>query len=159
MAETPPPNFAAYPRPDLTSAYGSADKLEALGKGYVGLNYVFLVNVALFLAYQFSGFHPLEQFIGFVVVVFFVVAGLTFPPNKKIGFGKDWPTAGPFLASFLMGLNSALCCGVIGYVVMQQIAMNELKRYGIKTGFLGPSKRILKAAVESRRQIDATPLV
>ncbi len=55
-----------------------------------------------------------------------------------------------------MGLNSALCCGVIGYVVMQQLAGNRMKKYGLRTGFLGVKKSDIAARVLELRSTGGT---
>lgn len=68
-----------------------------------------------------------------------------------IAYGKGWDPSAAMLASVLMGLNSALCCGIIGYVVMQQIASMEMKRYGIPAGFFGIRKAIVTARVAELR--------
>lgn len=79
-------------------------------------------------------------------IMFLAITFLSLPANRKIGFGKGWGPSGPLLASILMGLNSALCCGIIGYVVVQQIAYTEMKRYGITPTFMG----IRRQQVEER---------
>ncbi|MFI5386850.1 MAG: hypothetical protein ACHQ50_12115 [Fimbriimonadales bacterium] len=86
-----------------------------------------------------------------------VIGFCTYPYNKKIGFGCDWSPASPIVASMLMGLNSALCCGIIGYIVMQQIAATEMKKYGLKTGFGGIRKKHV-AAVVAQLRANAQPV-
>jgi hypothetical protein len=145
-----------YHRPGQ-SPYGSAERLQALADGYFGLNIVFLVNVALALASRgvqltISDLRiALFTFVGFLAGTMVVVSLLTYPCNRRIGIGKGWPEYGAVLASGLMGLNSALCCGVIGYLVMQQIASNEMKRYGLRSGFFGIRKKDVRAKVEQLR--------
>ncbi len=72
---------------------GSADKLEALGAGYHGLNLVFVGNIAAALALnmfaQISGGDLLS---GGLILIGIAVLGIgvafaTFPQNKKIGYG------------------------------------------------------------------------
>lgn len=53
MSDVPPPQFASYPR-QSTAPYGSAAKLQELGKGYFGLNTVFIIN--LVIAFAAKGF-------------------------------------------------------------------------------------------------------
>lgn len=85
-----------------------------------------------------------------------IVAFLTYGPNKKIGEGLGWSPSGAVVASVLMGLNSALCCGIIGYVVMQNIALVEMKKFGLKGGGLfGLRKKDVDIAIESLRTQEA----
>ena len=77
------------------------------------------------------------------LVVFAVVFALTLGPNKKIGAGAHWQSWQPILGSFLIALNSALCCGIVGYVVMQTIAANHIKRFG----FRKVNKKEIKARI------------
>src|SRR5579859_7496136 len=153
MGMNPPPpgppegQYAQYYRPGQSS-YGSSDRLQGLVDGYFGLNNVFLINVGLVIGLNvliqslFRSMPPdrdaitvLLVWVGAIVVIGISIGFLTYPSNKKIAYGKDWPPSNATLASVLMGLNSALCCGVIGYVVMQQLAMAEMKKYGVKAGF------------------------
>ena len=142
----PPPQYVAYPRAQI-APYGSAERLKALFDGYSYLNRIFILNVALAIASRALGETAGTPEIWLMIVaVQVLVMGLvigfaTYPGNKKIAFGAGWPPGLGVLASVLMGLNSALCCGIIGYVVMQQIAINHMKRYGLKTAFLGGIKR------------------
>ena len=167
----PPPPQAGTPAPDYTKAYfrpsdipyGSAEKLQALADGYFGLNKVFLVNVLLaiglrvMLAVVTEPASALIAVVGALVVLLLAITFLTLPCNKKIAFGKGWPESSAILASILMGFNSALCCGIIGYVVMQQIAASEMKNYGLRTGFLGIKKKDIAAKVEALRNSPRPP--
>ncbi len=159
--QVPPEGYAAYPRGIPSAEYGSADKLQALADGYFGLNYVFIVNVLLALASRFAGVSvetpqaALAYFAIFATVTFLAVAGLSFPCNKKIAFGKDWPIGNAILASVLMGLNSVLCCGIIGYIVMQVIASNEMKKYGLAAGAFGVRKKWVAERIRQIREVEA----
>lgn len=137
--------------------YGSVDKLWALYQGYNRLTIVFLINIILAIAINvatgglatLSPDSPAGAWSAYVIgigVMFLAITFLTLPANRLIGFGKDWGPSGSLLASVLMGLNSALCCGIIGYAVVQQIAYSEMKRYGVKPGFMG----IRRQQVEER---------
>jgi len=78
---------------------------------------------------------------------------MVYRENAKIAYAKGWSTATVILATVLMSLNSILCCGIVGYAIMQQIASSELSKYGLRTGgFLGLKKRELQAMVERMRQ-------
>ncbi len=150
MSDVPPPQFTSYPRGAI---YGSSEKLEALYKGYFGLNKIFLVNViiALVINAAFRSTGNVVILLGGMLALFVVVVAGTLPFNKQIAIGKDWQPGQAILASILMGINSALCCGIIGYVVMQQLASTEIKKYGLKVGFGGFKKKELEAAIANLR--------
>ncbi|MEQ1822327.1 MAG: hypothetical protein ABL949_07450 [Fimbriimonadaceae bacterium] len=164
---TPPPTSpypyetgsAAYYRPgaDGSPAYGSADKLQALSDGYFGLNPIFGLNVLFALGSNVmirtaSPDNVAMIAIGVIVVMFVSILFLTLPKNKQTAYGKGWSDSNAILASVLMGLNSALCCGVIGYIVMQNIALTEIKRYGIKGGsFFGLKEKDVEAHIAAMR--------
>ncbi len=150
--------YAAYPR-NWATQYGSAERLEAVADGYFGLNKVFGINIVLVLgtnvALRTSFTWPL--YFGAVLLIGLVIGFATYPQNKKIGFGCNWNPATVIIASVLMGLNSALCCGIIGYVVVQQVAANEMKKYGIKGGFGGIKKSLVQAKVQQMQMESAPP--
>ena len=138
----PPPQYAAYPR-ESRAVYGSAEQLRALYKGYSGLTLVFVLNILLSLLIQALFMNAgggedalLIWLIGSAVIGVFVALA-TYRCNKSIAYGANWHPSMAILASTLMGLNSALCCGIIGYVVLQQLATNEMKKYGLKSRFFG----------------------
>jgi hypothetical protein len=140
----PPPQYAAYPRPYATSAmYGSADKVRALYKGYQGLSAVFVLNIllAFILGFTVSAIRTPEGaalvYIGGFGVLFVIIALTTYSPNKQIAYGANWASGMALLASLLIALNSVVCCGIIGYVVVQQLAANEMKKYGLKSHLFG----------------------
>jgi hypothetical protein len=146
-----------YPRYEA-AAYGTPERLQALADGYFGLNWVFLLNVVMAISTRaIPAVAPdadlaLPLLLGAYGAIFLVVAFATFPFNRKIATGKGWDTSAAVLASFLMGLNSALCCGIIGYVVMQSIAAGEMKRYGLKSGFFGLRKADVERRIAELRQ-------
>lgn len=144
MAEQPP-QYAQYPRGEV----GSYQELEDLTDGYFGLRKAFLVNVVLSISTNvaFSS-TTVGQNLGFDlaclgligVPVFFV----TLAPNRKIGRGLGWAPLGAVLASLLMALNSVFCCGTIGYLVMQKLAFDRMKRYGFATSLFGLKKPLVQ---------------
>ena len=132
MSDSPPP-YASYPR-DAT-VFGSSRDLQSLFQGYNGLTVAFLVNIALVVPLNvLSRLHllPRPLFGLGVLIVFAVVFAMTLGPNRKIGEGAHWQPWQPLLATFLIALNSAVCCGIIGYLVMQTIATNHIKKYGLR---------------------------
>lgn len=59
--------------------------------------------------------------------------------------------------SILMGINSALCCGVIGYAIVQSIASNRmLNVYKVKLGMFN-GKRSVEQRVRELEQLRAKP--
>jgi hypothetical protein len=151
---TPPvQNFAAYPRGGPHPVHGSPEKLQALMEGYYGLNWVFILNVALAISANViaASAGGVGAYLGFLGFLFVVVALTSYPMNKKIAFGKDWAPGTALVASILMGLNSALFCGIIGFVVMQIIAAGEIKAYGVKSGAFGFKKKDVLAKIEELR--------
>ena len=122
--------------------------------GWSGLNYVFIANVIG--AVIINGFYrtigsEMESggtiMFGAFIVLGIVIALLTLPQNRKIGKGAGWNDSKPVVAAVLMGINSALCCGIIGFIVMQTIATNHLKMYGVTGGIFGPTKQSAKQRI------------
>jgi hypothetical protein len=144
MAEVPPSEFAAYPRPQL-GTHGAREKLRALGEGYFGLSWVFLANLMLALGTPLL-LTPVLVLPGLVALLVVIVANYRY--NQKIAFGKGWPPRFGVYASIFTGISAILCCGIGGYVVMQLVASKEMRKYGVKTGFLGISKKNWIAAME-----------
>jgi hypothetical protein len=145
MSNIPPPNFAQYPRQGMGP---DAATLRLLADGYYGLNTAFIINVVMNfgsrgisgVAGQSSQGAALGIIAGYVLLMFIVITAITLPHNKKIGEGLGWSSSGPLVASLLMGLNSALCCGIIGYIVVQGMAAKKFKEAGIPRGFFGYKK-------------------
>ena len=148
----PPVGYVPYARP-ADMPYGTVEKLQALCNGYFGLNYVFIINVVLFFVQRaVLYFDPTALAFGLATILMIpIIAFLTFPQNKLIGFGKDWSPSGPLIASILMGFNSAFCFGLLGYVVMQHIAFKEMKLYGIKGGSFSMRKDQVQAQIAAMR--------
>lgn len=159
---TPPEPYAGYYRPNFDPNL-DADRIEKLAKGYFALNWVFLMNVLLAipanLFFRMAEERPSMGAIGliFIPVLFFAVAGASFIPNRNIAEGKGWGVGAAVAASFLMGLNSAFCCGIIGYVVMQGIAGSALRSLGVNAGFLGLKSKHVKARLAELRATPVAP--
>jgi len=88
-----------------------------------------------------------DQILLYLLVVA-VIAGAvsyfaTIRHNKNVGPALGWPEHGPVLASVLMALNAALFCGVIGFIVVQQMISKELGKSGIRMSFFQNKKRVL----------------
>lgn len=151
MSEQPPQQFVPYPS---GNNYGTREKLQALADGYFGLNNVFMVNLIMCVPlnlYMRTLTDPGQALVTFgvaAVVLFVTILLLSLPQNKKIGFGLNWSPVSPAIASILMGLNSALCCGIFGYIIMQMLAANEMKKYGVQTGFFGMKKKAVQEVID-----------
>jgi hypothetical protein len=147
MEQPPPQGYVEYPR---DQSPGSYQQLKDLTDGYFGLNNAFLINLLLSLAgnayFRTAGAGAdLGLNLAFLAVVAVVVFFATLGPNKRLGAGLGWSPSGPTLASVLVALNSALCCGIIGYIVLQSMAMKRIRDYGLKGGFFGLKKKDVEA--------------
>ena len=159
--EAPPPQFVAYPRG--TGPQGDPDRLQALADGYFGLNTVFYVNVVLLLSVVygipllFVSLFESSPGVGLVIypvailILFIVIGFLVYPKAKRIGEGLGWAPAGAVVAAILIAMNSVVCCGAVGYVIVQQMAYTEMKKYGLRSKFLGvPKKKVVARIAELR---------
>lgn len=136
MADTPPP-FAEYPR-IAAAPSGSAAHLQSLADGYFGLSRVFGINIVLsILGNAIVKGIDFRIFGIYTLVIAIAISGLTYGPNRKIGIGAGWAPFQAIIASLFIGLNSAFCCGVLGYTVMHTISARHMKKYGLKPGFFG----------------------
>lgn len=140
------------------TAYGTPEKLNALAEGYFGLNWVFIGNVVIMITANIMYGMSSAVDRSFLFVALGLIAGLfvfvifaTLPLNRKIAYGKGWPSSNAVLASVLLALNSVICCGAIGYVVMQMIAGAEIKKYGVKQGMFGYRKKQIQQRIEQMR--------
>lgn len=135
--------FVPYPRGP--APYGSAEKLRALAEGYFNLNWVSVLNLVLgfvVVAASFGTFqHGGPQLLIGVTLLGIVMGLFAFPCVKKIGFGLDWSPFKVRLCTFILVLNSLFCCGVFGYLILQQTASAEMRRYGLTGTLLGMNRR------------------
>ena len=158
----PQPQYAQYYRPTAGQPnYGSWQQLQALADGYFGLSWAFLVNVICavginigFQSMSINGRVTSETswaliYLGLVLCLGIVIALMTYPPNKKIAFGKGWKPGSAVLASVLMALNSIVCCGIIGYAVMQQLALSEMKLYGVRPRGFGLRRKDIDPIIQA----------
>lgn len=141
--EDKPEQFVPYPRGP--APYGTAPKLRALSEGYFNLNSVGLLNLVLgtvAISASFGTFqHGGPQLIIGLVLLGVVMGCLVYPCVKKIGFGLDWSPVNVQLYTLALVLNSMLCCGVIGYGILQQVAAVEMKKYGLNGSLFGMKRR------------------
>ncbi len=133
-----------------------ARTLRLLADGYFGLSTAFVLNIVMNFAGravgtaagQTGGVGGIAILLGYVLIMLIAIAAVTYPQNKKIGEGLGWSPSGPIIASLLMGLNSALCCGAIGYVVVQGMVAKKFKEVGAPRGFFGYKKAELYAFID-----------
>jgi hypothetical protein len=155
MSELPPSPVGAYPRPTFTgpSSPEDADKIEALANGYWGLNWVFLITVVMVVPLNIAFRLVASPLLLVAIPVVGIVVGfLTYPRNKEIAFGKGWSPTGGVIASVLMGLNVAICCGIIGFIVMQQIAMSGMRKLGVPQKVMRKKAWVMEYAAGLRGQ-------
>src|SRR5665213_455280 len=105
MASMPPIGESNYPRPALAPAYGTADKLQALGDSYYGLSWVFLLTLVMFMATGGIGvaLQSVGVMLGGALLSCIVVGFVSFSQTKKLGFGLGWPPAAAVVAAIVLG--------------------------------------------------------
>lgn len=157
MTQAPPPPFTAQPRPSAPSGYGSVDKFEALGEGCLGLNWVLAANVALMVGLQVAWSSQMGAFLIYAGVMALIIAALSYPSTKKIAHGLGSTDRAATFASFLLGINSLFFFGIAGYLLLQTIAVAEMKKYGLQSGFWLRRKDFEKTASRIHRT-GATPM-
>ncbi len=155
MAEVPELGESNYPRGEVTRPYGSADRLEALGRAYVGLTWLGVVNIVLTFGVR-------DVFVEFQLYALPAVAGmlilssaLSFWPARNLAITFEWPSGMAYLCAFLLGLQSVVCCGVFGILGVMIAISSELNRYGMGTGHRGFRSSWLRVAVARRREQEA----
>lgn len=103
------PEFVPYPRAEVETP--SADKLRALSQAYFGMNWVFLLNVALLLV-TLAVVGPGRKQTDLVASVLVwlslpLLVGLaTYPVAKKASYGAGWSSRTATITAILMGLNA-----------------------------------------------------
>ena len=153
MAAMPPIGESNYPREALLPAYGAAEKLQALGDAYYGLNTLFLINVLLGVGVILTGgANSFGLFLVALAATVIIVGVVSLKYTKKLAFGMNWPPAAGWVCSILFGLGIG---GIITYIVLQMIAAQEIKRYGVKSGAFGMKKKEYRAALAVRRELEA----
>lgn len=169
MSENPPPvegqsnvppvqAYAAYPRAMSTPNYGSPDKLEALMEGYYGLNWVFLALVLCGALTLIVAFLTQDSSMALPLIILTAVVGIAFVGwvgykyIKKIGFGLGWQPSAAIWVTIGLLLGSCIVSPILVFIVLQLMAMGEIKNYGIKGGFFGIRKKDIKARLAQLRQ-------
>jgi hypothetical protein len=68
-----------------------------------------------------------------------------------------WSKSGIVWARILMAINYFFC-GFIGFIVLQSIASREMKKYGVRTGFLGAKKQDVASMIARLRSEESIPI-
>lgn len=151
----PPPQFAGYTRNyGAQPVVGSPDKLEALGKGYFALSWLFALHFVLLFVGMIT---VMSVFAGdqtgpialmtYVVLVMGIVAIACHRIMKPVCFGMNWSPVWAVLVAIFIPF-----AGIIGYIVVQLLISGEIAKYRVKTRFLGGyKKKDIKATVEAMR--------
>jgi hypothetical protein len=154
-----PPVFAQYPRGSGAPPHGTPEKLEALMEGYYGLNWAFLAYVGLaivaIIVLAVSEGDPTGLVLFFVLLAgsFALMGFLAHRCNKKIGYGLNWKESTPMWVTLGLVFGSCLFSPVIVFIIIQLIAMAEIKNYGVKSSFLGVRKKDIVAKIAEMRSM------
>ncbi len=147
MSETPPP-YAEYPRNE--PLYGTSAQLQSLMEGYYGYSWLFLAQIAIALLWIGAIFLAKDSgsivYLAGIPIIMLTVGLLSLPLNKKIGYGANWSKTQVVLASVMMAFT-VVCYGILGYVIIQTIAANHIKKYGVKSGCLGVRKKAIRERI------------
>lgn len=147
MSEIPPP-YAQYPRNE--PLYGTSAQLQSLMDGYYGYSRLFLIQIGLALVWIAGIFLAKDNggivYLAGIPILILVIGFLSYPLNKKIGYGANWSTTQIVLASLMMAFT-VVCYGILGYIIMQTIAANHIKRYGVRSGCLGLRKKAIRERI------------
>jgi hypothetical protein len=146
IAPSPPPQFVEYPRAPDGVAYGSAEKFKALTDGYFGLGIAFalvLLTSIIAIALAVAVHSDVLTILVFFVLVPVVAFVLPLRANKQVAIGKDWSPGLAYVFSLVMMVG-----GIIPYAIVQTIALEEMKRYGLKRRFFGIRKKDAMALYE-----------
>lgn len=156
-----PPTMASYPRAgQMSGIYGTSEKLTRLYRGYHGLSYTFLFIILAYCLFfativTYDQVSPIVGVLVGIATVASVVAGFYFSIRscKDIAFGCSWKEVTGIILGIVVPFG-----GLIVYVVMQMLAINEIKNYGVSSGpFSGVKGRLVKAKIEELRSLESSP--
>jgi hypothetical protein len=149
-----PKQFVEYQR--SKPSIPEPEELRALAASYMAFSWLFLIDFVTLIAAtiltamvgpsiginQPSLWTPMPYVLTCIVVVFasqratrLYVKGMRKTPSSALTL------------SIILGLQGWFCCGAFGYGVLQSEITAELKKYGLKTGFLGPRKEDVEAVI------------
>lgn len=151
----PPPGESNYPRAQLLPVYGTGGRLRALGDAYYGLSWVFVLNVFLFVVAGAISVpaNNINLFLAGLILAAVIVGLVSFRYTRKLAFGMGWSVAGAIVSSIIIGSTLG---GIITYVVLQALAAQEIKKYGVKSGAFGFRKKAYKAILDERLSLEAS---
>jgi hypothetical protein len=157
----PPPQFAGYTRPGIG---GNPELLLALCDSYFGFQWVFLGNVlvlvgisgAVAFAAQQAGMTMASVYLISYTITGIAVWFFSLKPAGQFAKGMGRPLSSRYLTASVLALQSWFCCGIVGYAIIQNKALTEMKKYGIRAGFFGVKRKDVVALVQ---QMQATQVV
>ena len=151
----PPDSESNYPRVTIELLYGTADRMEALGKSYFGLTWVFVLNFLLSIGFRevYDQFRPYALLA--MVTMVFISGVASYFPAMQAGVGLGWPTPLSITVAVVLGANSIFCCGAVVILILQMMVASELQRYGLTVAFRGFRSAWLREAVRRRRDLEA----
>ena len=158
----PQPQFAGYTRPGIQ---GNPEMLLALKDSYFGFQWVFLGNVVILMGMSF-GVAFLAQLMGLPVSLVYIVSYgatailigfLSLKPAGQYAIGLGREPSSRYITALVLALQSWFCCGIVGYAILQNRALTEMKKYGIRAGFLGVKSKDVEAVVAQMRAGPSAP--
>jgi len=127
-------------------------------EGYYGLNWAFLAYFGLAISSFIVLVATQASLTGIVLFILLFVSGLAamvliaHPCHKKIGFGLNWRESTPLLVTIGLVIGSLVVSPIIAFIIIQLIAMAEIKNYGVKSGLFGVRKKDIVARIAELRQ-------
>ncbi len=153
MSQLPPEHFVDYPRELIPG--GSAEKLQALSDAYFGLGSAILGHFILIFTMIMvlnSGASERADYLLPLWFLFAVLAGaVTYPSNKRIADAKEQFPFSAVCGSVTAGVFAFFGLGFVACSCFQTVAIGEMKRYGIKSTFPGPSKSKIRDRIDFLR--------
>lgn len=155
--ETPPPQeeFVPYPRGE---GVGTAENLRKAFKAYQGAMWIVLGtlffgiggNLITTILTKGDENAPFELFlpvlIGLVLMFIFNFA-MAHRSMKLLGEIKGKSTGYVIGMSCLTSVVSPCCIGAVGAIIVQQEAVKEITKYGLKASFFGVKKSEVEAKI------------
>jgi len=161
-----PPTYAHYPRP---GSQQDPDKLMLLYKAYTGIYWLILSTIGIAIVTNVVAYAivigggrdnvPLAGMVNLACLGALFVGNffVCYKYAKMLGEAKSKDAGYALGVALLATLFSPCCIGIGGCVVIQQIASNEFKLYGIPAGFMGVKKADIEAKVAALRQFRQSP--
>lgn len=167
-----PPPTVAYPRGQV-GASPAADRLQALSDAYFSLTWVFVVAAVLVVFFTFNGAmsaqgnakmdndpaYRLGYYMGPFMLAGAVAWVMSYKTLQRASFGMGWNPRTPMWLSLVLGLQTCICCGAFGILIVQHILVGEMQKYGIKGRFLGGVRKDQIAAVVAQLRAQGPPPV